>query len=94
MAVCVLWLFLTVPWVGMPYVIVVFPDHTHVLFGITALVFVLRSYRCHTMAVILLLMINCFMILPLLVGVLCLVFVMHYLVAIILRMKRELVALH
>ena len=25
----VLWLFLTVPWVGLPCVIVVFPDHTH-----------------------------------------------------------------
>ena len=28
----VLWIFLTVPWVGLPYVIVVFPDHTHLLF--------------------------------------------------------------
>ena len=28
----VLWLFLTVPWVGMQCVIVVFPDHTHLLF--------------------------------------------------------------
>ena len=27
----VLWLFLTVPWVGLRYVIVVFPDHTHLL---------------------------------------------------------------
>ena len=27
----VLWLFLTVPWVGLQYVIVVFPDHTHLL---------------------------------------------------------------
>ena len=25
----VLWLFLTVPWVGLQYVIVVFSDHTH-----------------------------------------------------------------
>ena len=25
----VLWLFITVPWVGPQYVIVVFPDHTH-----------------------------------------------------------------
>ena len=25
----VLWLFLTVPWVCLQYVIVVFPDHTH-----------------------------------------------------------------
>ena len=29
----VLWLFLTVPWIGLQYVIVVFPDHTHLLFG-------------------------------------------------------------
>ena len=28
----VLWLFLTVPWVGLQYAIVVFPDHTHLLF--------------------------------------------------------------
>ena len=28
----VLWLFLTVPWVGLQYGIVVFPDHTHLLF--------------------------------------------------------------
>ena len=26
---CVLWFFLTVPWVGLQCVIVVFPDHTH-----------------------------------------------------------------
>ena len=29
----VMWLFLTVPWVGLQYVIVVFPDHTHFHFG-------------------------------------------------------------
>ena len=29
----VLWLFLTVPWVGLQCVIVVFPGHTHLLFG-------------------------------------------------------------
>ena len=29
----VLWLFLTVPWVGLQYVIVVFTDHTHLLFN-------------------------------------------------------------
>ena len=29
----VLWLFLTVPWVGLQPVIVVFPDHAHLLFG-------------------------------------------------------------
>ena len=28
----VVWLFLTVPWVCLPFVIVVFPDHTHLLF--------------------------------------------------------------
>ena len=28
----VLWLFLTVPWVGLQRVIVVFPDHTHLRF--------------------------------------------------------------
>ena len=28
----VLWLFLKVPWAGLQYVIVVFPDHTHLLF--------------------------------------------------------------
>ena len=30
----VLWLFLTVPWVGLQCVIVVFPDHTHLLFNL------------------------------------------------------------
>ena len=30
-AVNVLWLFLTVPWVGLQCVIVVFPDHNHFL---------------------------------------------------------------
>ena len=29
----VLWLFLMVPWAGLQYVIVVFPDHTHLLFA-------------------------------------------------------------
>ena len=28
----VLWFFLTVPWVGLQYVIVIFPDHAHLLF--------------------------------------------------------------
>ena len=28
----VLWLFLTVQWVGLLYVVVVFPDHTHLPF--------------------------------------------------------------
>ena len=30
----VLWLFLSVPWVGLQFVIVVFPDYTHLLFAI------------------------------------------------------------
>ena len=30
--VMVVWLFLTVPWVCLRFVIVVFPDHTHLLF--------------------------------------------------------------
>ena len=29
----VLWLFLTVPWNGLKCAIVVFPDHTHLLFA-------------------------------------------------------------
>ena len=32
--VVVVWLFLAVPWVGLQCVIVVFPDHTHLLFSI------------------------------------------------------------
>ena len=30
-AINFMWLFLTVPWVGLQYLIVVFPDHTHIL---------------------------------------------------------------
>ena len=30
-----LWLFLTVPWVGLQYAIVVFPDHTRLLLKVT-----------------------------------------------------------
>ena len=29
----VLWLFLTVPWVGLQFVIVAFPDHAQLLYG-------------------------------------------------------------
>ena len=36
--VMVEWLFLTVPWVCLRFVIVVFPDHTHLLFW---------RYSCH-----------------------------------------------
>ena len=48
----VLWLFLTVPWVGLQCVIVVFPDHTHLLFNldsatITTLVrYLIRLFVC------------------------------------------------
>ena len=31
MAVCVLWHFLTVPWVGLQCMFVLFPDQTHLL---------------------------------------------------------------
>ena len=31
--ISVLWLFFTVPWVGLQCVIVVFPGHTHLLFN-------------------------------------------------------------
>ena len=41
----VLRLFLTVPWVGLHCVIVVFPDHTHLLFDVKIQRFVLRGYR-------------------------------------------------
>ena len=32
--VIVVWLFLAVPWVCLQFVIVVFPDHTHLVFSI------------------------------------------------------------
>ena len=35
----VLWFFLTVPWVGLQYVIVFFSDHTHLLFQQQKLIF-------------------------------------------------------
>ena len=36
----VMWLFLTVPWVGLQFVIVVFPDHTQLLFTVKFLSFI------------------------------------------------------
>ena len=33
--VVVEWLFLAMPWVGLQFVIVVFPNHTHLLFFIS-----------------------------------------------------------
>ena len=41
----VMWLFLTVLWVCLQYVIVVFPDHTHLLFDVRTLVLVLCCHR-------------------------------------------------
>ena len=35
--VIVLWLFLAVPWVSLQFVIMVFPDHTHLLFSLYCL---------------------------------------------------------
>ena len=35
--VIVVWLFLAIPWVCLQFVIVVFPDHTHLLFLISLL---------------------------------------------------------
>ena len=40
--VIVVWLFLAVPWVCLQFVIVVFPDHTHLLFLITYFVNILN----------------------------------------------------
>ena len=41
----VLWLFLTVPWVGLQYVIMVFPDLTHLLFGVSTYNSVSKQWR-------------------------------------------------
>ena len=35
MSISVLWLFLTMPWVGLQCLIVVFPDHTHLLLDLS-----------------------------------------------------------
>ena len=40
----VLWLFLTVPWVGLQCVVVVIPDHIHLFFAIY------RTSMCHIKA--------------------------------------------
>ena len=41
--VMVEWLFLTVPWGCLQFVIVVFPDHTHLLFFLANIVFKINS---------------------------------------------------
>ena len=43
--VIVVWLFLAVPWVTLQFVIVVFPDHTHLLFLLTKMNSVLTWYH-------------------------------------------------
>ena len=45
----VLLLFLTVPWAGLQFMIVVFHDHTHLLFGYGCFTFIvfLVSYGCY-----------------------------------------------
>ena len=40
----VMWPFLTVPWAGLQYVIMVFPDHTHLLFVTTSVIIVTLHY--------------------------------------------------
>ena len=42
--VIVVWLFLAVPWVCLQFVIVVFPDHTHLLFY--AIIFLITKEYC------------------------------------------------
>ena len=55
MNVSVLWLFLTLPCVGLQYVIGVFPDHTHLLFDgkkeLVALLYL--SFWCHAAVIVL-----------------------------------------
>ena len=41
----VLWLFFTLPWVGLQCVIVVFPDHTHLLFLVSLSQFIRVNYK-------------------------------------------------
>ena len=43
--VIVVWLFLAVPWVCLQFVVVVFPDHTHLLFQRTAARWACRRWR-------------------------------------------------
>ena len=40
----VLWLFLTVPWVNLHYVIVVFPDHSHLFFVISIVFYIFYCF--------------------------------------------------
>ena len=40
LTVRVLWLFLTVPCIALQYLVVVFPDHTYLLFGLFVYIFI------------------------------------------------------
>ena len=47
----VVWFFLTMPWVCLQFVIVVFPDHTHLLFcyaGFASRIFFSITFIIHT----------------------------------------------
>ena len=44
--VIVVWLFLGVPWVCLRFVMVVFPDHTHLLFFIVFASMIKSSLKC------------------------------------------------
>ena len=59
--VIVVWLFLGVPWVCLQFVIVVFPDHTHLLFPNTKICFpeFFSNYACHVT-----MMMRCLMLKP------------------------------
>ena len=60
------------PWVGLQCVIVVFPDHTHLLFGqLNKLSLLFASAPVHSKAVVLLFLIHCLLLLALFVGILC-----------------------
>ena len=44
--ITVLWLFLTVPWVGLQYMVVVFPDHTHFFLVLERILLSFTIYGC------------------------------------------------
>ena len=47
-AVIILCLFLRVPWVGLQYVIVVFPCHSHLLFLVLSYIFIIEYHDLDT----------------------------------------------
>ena len=98
--VMVEWLFLAVPWGCLWFVIVVFPDHTQLLFVATESREKIWPVKCiyaamaqaavhYKAVVLLLLLIDSLLLLPLFVGVLCLV---QSSLAFFLKKIRELVA--